>query len=206
MPTYEYECEACHHAWEQFQSIKAEPERVCPKCGKRKARRKIGVGAGILIGGRSEEPMGESKSNNAGDGAKNVKAAAGAESAKAATGAKDAKGATGDAKKAAPKTTKAAPKAKAPKATAAKKAAPKKAAGPKLSPTQVTLLEAIAKVTEPQGWVAAKKPEQKTVDALLKHKLVKKGKKDEKTKNFFVMISQAGKKFLDSKSAPAPKA
>jgi hypothetical protein len=115
------------------------------------------------------------------------------------------------AKEAAPK--KAAPKAKAPKAKAApkaggaKKAAPKKAAGPKLSPTQITLLEAIAKVAEPQGWVAAKKPEQKTVDALLKHKLVKKGKKDEKTKNFFVMISQAGKKFLDAKSAPAaPKA
>jgi putative FmdB family regulatory protein len=101
MPTYEYECDACHHAWERFQSIKAEPERVCPKCGKRKARRKIGVGAGILIGGRSEEPMGEPKSKNAGDGAKDVKAASGAEGAKGAKGAGDAKGAKGDAKQAA---------------------------------------------------------------------------------------------------------
>jgi len=122
---------------------------------------------------------------------------------------------------------KAAPKKKvAPKATAAKTAAPKqsqpaakttvkatvkkappqKAAGPKLTPPQVTLLEAIAKVAEPQGFVAAKKPDQKLVDALLKHKLVKKGKKDDKTKNFFVMISLAGKKFLGAKSAPVAKA
>jgi hypothetical protein len=110
------------------------------------------------------------------------------------------------AKKAAPKKTKAAPKKAAPKATTAKKSAPKKASGPKLSPTQFTLLEAIAKVTEPRGWVAAKRPDQKMVDTLLKHKLVKKGKKDEKTKHFFVQISQAGKKFLGTKSAPVAKA
>lgn len=107
------------------------------------------------------------------------------------------------AKKAAPKKAKAAPKKSSPKGV--KKAAPKKAAGPKLSPPQMTLLEAIAKVAEPQGWVAAKKPEQKMVDTLLKHKLVKKGKKDEKTKNFFVQISLAGKKFLDAMSVPTPK-
>ncbi len=82
-------------------------------------------------------------------------------------------------------------------------AAPKKAAGPKLTPPQITMLEAIAKVAEPQGFVAAKKPDQKTVDALLKHKLVK---KDDKTKNFFVMISLAGKKFLGAKPAAAAKA
>ena len=117
---------------------------------------------------------------------------------------------------------KAAPKKKvASKATAAKKAAPKskpaakatvkkappkkavKAVGPKLTPPQITMLEAIAKVAEPQGFVAAKKPDQKTVDALLKHKLVK---KDDKTKNFFVMISLAGKKFLGAKPAAAAKA
>ena len=114
---------------------------------------------------------------------------------------------------------KAAPKKVAPKATAAKKAEPKKskpaakttakkasskkAAAPKLTPPQITMLEAIAKVAEPQGFVAAKKPDQKMVDALLKHKLVKKGKKDDKTKNFFVMISLAGKKFLGTKPAAA---
>ncbi|MBV8128136.1 MAG: hypothetical protein JO114_10830 [Planctomycetaceae bacterium] len=54
--------------------------------------------------------------------------------------------------------------------------------------------------------IAAKKPDQQTVDALLKHKLVKKGKKDDETKNFFVMISLAGKKFLGTKPAEVAKA
>lgn len=113
-------------------------------------------------------------------------------------------------KKVAPRATAAktaAPKKSQPAAkTTVKKAPPKKAAGPKLTPPQVTLLEAIAKVAEPQGFVAAKKPDQKLVDALLKHKLVKKGKKDDKTKKFFVMISLAGKKFLGTKSAAVAKA
>jgi putative FmdB family regulatory protein len=51
MPTYEYVCDACGHQFERFQSITAEPERTCPKCRKRKVRRKIGVGAGILFKG-----------------------------------------------------------------------------------------------------------------------------------------------------------
>ena len=112
-------------------------------------------------------------------------------------------------KKVAPKATaakKAVPKSKPAAKTTAKKAPPKKAAGPKLTPPQITMLEAIAKVAEPQGFIAAKKPDQKTVDALLKHKLVKKGKKDDKTKNFFVMISLAGKKFLGTKPAAVAKA
>lgn len=52
MPTYEYECTKCGKQWELFQSIKAEPERTCPKCGRATARRKIGIGAAILSGGR----------------------------------------------------------------------------------------------------------------------------------------------------------
>jgi len=51
MPTYDYECKACHHRWETFQSIKAEPEKKCPKCGKRQAQRMIGAGAGIIFKG-----------------------------------------------------------------------------------------------------------------------------------------------------------
>jgi len=89
---------------------------------------------------------------------------------------------------------------------AVKKAPAKKAAGPKLTPPQINMLETIAKVAEPHGFVAAKKPDQKTVDALLKHKLVKKGKKDDKTKNFFVSISLAGKKFLGTKTDVVAKA
>jgi hypothetical protein len=70
----------------------------------------------------------------------------------------------------------------------------------------LSLLEAISKVTAPQGYVAEKKPEQKTVDTLLKHKLIKKGKKDEKTKSYYVLISQFGKKYLDTLQAPSTKA
>ncbi|MFM7808800.1 MAG: FmdB family zinc ribbon protein, partial [Planctomycetota bacterium] len=51
MPTYEYACDACGHAYERFQSITASPDRTCPKCGKRKVRRKIGIGAGVLFKG-----------------------------------------------------------------------------------------------------------------------------------------------------------
>lgn len=56
MPTYEYECTACGKEWELFQSIKADAERVCPKCRKRTAKRKIGIGAAILVGGKRAEP------------------------------------------------------------------------------------------------------------------------------------------------------
>ena len=50
MPTYEYECEACGEKFEIFQSIKAEPIKKCPKCGK-KVRRLIGAGAGVIFKG-----------------------------------------------------------------------------------------------------------------------------------------------------------
>lgn len=51
MPTYDYECGACNHKWELFQSIKAEPEKKCPVCKKKKARRLIGAGAGLIFKG-----------------------------------------------------------------------------------------------------------------------------------------------------------
>jgi putative FmdB family regulatory protein len=51
MPTYEYKCDACEHQFEQFQSIKADPLRKCPQCGKNKLRRLIGTGAGLLFKG-----------------------------------------------------------------------------------------------------------------------------------------------------------
>lgn len=51
MPTYDYKCDACDHTWELFQSIKAEPEKKCPSCGKKKARRLIGAGAGLIFKG-----------------------------------------------------------------------------------------------------------------------------------------------------------
>lgn len=51
MPTYDYRCDACEHEWELFQSIKAEPEKKCPACKKKKARRLIGAGAGLIFKG-----------------------------------------------------------------------------------------------------------------------------------------------------------
>ncbi|WP_417850994.1 FmdB family zinc ribbon protein [Thalassoglobus sp.] len=51
MPTYDYRCKDCEHTWEEFQSIKAKPTKKCPECGKRKAERMIGPGAGIIFKG-----------------------------------------------------------------------------------------------------------------------------------------------------------
>jgi putative FmdB family regulatory protein len=51
MPTYEYQCTACNNKWEEFQSIKAEPTRKCPKCRKLKAERIISAGGGIIFKG-----------------------------------------------------------------------------------------------------------------------------------------------------------
>ncbi len=51
MPTYEYQCDACNHNFEVFQSITASPKRKCPKCGKMKLRRLIGPGAAIVFKG-----------------------------------------------------------------------------------------------------------------------------------------------------------
>src|SRR5271157_3891317 len=51
MPTYDYVCEACDHQFELFQSIKADPQKQCPECGKKKLRRLIGPGAAIVFKG-----------------------------------------------------------------------------------------------------------------------------------------------------------
>jgi putative FmdB family regulatory protein len=51
MPTYDYECGACGHAFELFQAITAKPVRKCPSCGRPRAKRLIGTGAGVLFRG-----------------------------------------------------------------------------------------------------------------------------------------------------------
>lgn len=50
MPTYEYDCIACAHAWELEQSIKAEPEKSCPACNQETARRLVSGGTFVLKG------------------------------------------------------------------------------------------------------------------------------------------------------------
>ena len=51
MPTYDYSCDACHHEFEVFESITAEPQKKCPKCKKNKLRRLFGAGAGLIFKG-----------------------------------------------------------------------------------------------------------------------------------------------------------
>lgn len=51
MPTYDYECDACDHTFELFQSIKEPVKKKCPACGKMKLRRLFGTGAALLFKG-----------------------------------------------------------------------------------------------------------------------------------------------------------
>ena len=51
MPTYDYVCKSCEHAFEKFQSITARNLRKCPSCGKPKLQRLIGTGSGVIFKG-----------------------------------------------------------------------------------------------------------------------------------------------------------
>ncbi len=51
MPTYDYECDACGHKFEQWQSFKDDHLTTCPSCKKKKLRRLFGSGAAILFKG-----------------------------------------------------------------------------------------------------------------------------------------------------------
>jgi putative FmdB family regulatory protein len=51
MPTYDYKCDACGHAFEHFQTMTSDPIRKCPSCGKMKVKRLIGTGAGLIFKG-----------------------------------------------------------------------------------------------------------------------------------------------------------
>ena len=51
MPTYEYQCDACGHKFEEFQSIMAKPIKKCPDCHKNAVKRLISAGAGVIFKG-----------------------------------------------------------------------------------------------------------------------------------------------------------
>jgi putative FmdB family regulatory protein len=82
MPTYDYECDACKHTFEEFQSMSDEVLKKCPVCKKKKLRRLIGTGAAIIFKGsgfyqtdyRSESYKTAAKADEkpAGDGAKST--------------------------------------------------------------------------------------------------------------------------------------
>ncbi len=104
--------------------------------------------------------------------------------------------------KAAPKKTDAAGPVAGAKAGAPKAAAKKGAEAPvKLSPSQGELLKKIG--GSEAGYLAGKKAEQRTIDALLERKLIKKGAKDKASGSVNYQISNAGKKHPSSQSGGA---
>jgi putative FmdB family regulatory protein len=96
MPTYDYKCDACEHEFELFQSIKADPIKKCPECGRAKVRRLIGPGAAIVFKG-----SGFYKTDYRSE---SYKKAASSESASPSAGTTDKKGKT-ESKKASKSTT-----------------------------------------------------------------------------------------------------
>ncbi len=81
MPTYEYVCKDCGYEFEEFQSISAEPIKICPKCGGR-VERKISAGAGLVFKGsgfyitdykNKHNSMSTKKSDNSGNGSASAK-------------------------------------------------------------------------------------------------------------------------------------
>jgi hypothetical protein len=107
------------------------------------------------------------------------------------------------------KSASAAKKEKAPKkkSAAAKKAARKKS--PKKSPAKLTAVQSdlLGKVhgAGEAGYPGDKKAEVRTLEALRERKLVKRGPKNKEKGYFHYMISNAGKKHLES-GKPAPAA
>jgi putative FmdB family regulatory protein len=51
MPTYDYQCDACGHAFEEWQSFHDAELNKCPQCKKKKLRRLLGGGAAIIFKG-----------------------------------------------------------------------------------------------------------------------------------------------------------
>jgi putative FmdB family regulatory protein len=114
MPTYAYECEACGHGFEAFESMTSKPQRTCPECGKPKLRRLIGAGAGIIFKGSGFYQT-DYRSPSYSESAKKE-----ADAGSAGSKAKEEGGA--DAKASEPKATeKPQKKTKAPKAAGAEK-------------------------------------------------------------------------------------
>ncbi len=50
MPTYDYKCKDCGHAFEEYHSITKKLTK-CPKCNKNTLKRGIGGGGGMILKG-----------------------------------------------------------------------------------------------------------------------------------------------------------
>jgi putative FmdB family regulatory protein len=51
MPTYDYVCQDCSHAFDHFQSMSSDPLRTCPECKKDTLKRLIGAGGALIFKG-----------------------------------------------------------------------------------------------------------------------------------------------------------
>ena len=98
MPTYDYECDACEHKFELYQSITADPEKVCPACKKKKLRRLIGTGGAVMFKGsgfyqtdyRSESyKKGADAAKKASEGSSDSGKSSGGDSGKSSGGSKE---------------------------------------------------------------------------------------------------------------------
>lgn len=49
MPTYDYVCGSCEHAFEQVQRMKDAALTTCPRCGTEALKRLIGMGAAMIM-------------------------------------------------------------------------------------------------------------------------------------------------------------
>lgn len=122
MPTYEYVCSACGHAFERFESITAAPNKTCEKCKKKKAVRKISGGGGFLFKGSGFYVTDYKKSNS---DFKSKTAAEGKPAEAKAETKSDSSSSSSDTKSA-PAATPAPATAPAPAAAPAKESTPSK--------------------------------------------------------------------------------
>jgi len=104
MPTYIYVCRACGKSFELFQAMSDHPARKCVHCGKLRAERQIGPGAGNIFHGSGFYET-DYRSASYQEAAKKDREAATAKSAVPAAGDAKASGdgkPSGDGKSAAP--------------------------------------------------------------------------------------------------------
>lgn len=96
MPTYDYVCDGCGHAFELFQSMTDSVKKTCPECGKKKLRRLIGAGGAIVFKGsgfyktdyRSESYKKGAAADSGGGKSEGKKTDAGGSGTKGSAGAK----------------------------------------------------------------------------------------------------------------------
>ncbi len=109
MPTYDYECDACGHTFELFQSISEPVKKKCPACGKQKLRRLFGTGAAVVFKGSGfyqTDYRSESYNSAAKADAEASKPAADAKAGKSESGASETKGADKKSETKSPKSEK----------------------------------------------------------------------------------------------------